>query len=199
MATGEERAWEILAELDPADVCSRAKVAFNKHSGQYVLESFLQAVHISPEDKMVASHSSQGELLTGKLGKYYKLSALWYLINAQNIPLSGELVRPSTMRGGQIYLKGTHVLPLDRISEKYRDDVRGFLSRGKELGGEPLTYGDASLMLFPFPRVAVSIVLWKGDGEFSSRCDLLLDSTCELHMPTDIIWSTAMTSALMML
>ena len=60
-------------------------------------------------------------------------------------------------------------------------------------------YGDASLRLFPFPRVSVTIIVWKGDKEFASRADLLLDSTCELHLPVDIVWSTAMMSVLVML
>jgi hypothetical protein len=49
------------------------------------------------------------------------------------------------------------------------------------------------------PRIPVIMILRLGDEEFPPRVDLLLDSTCELHLPLDIIWSIAMMSALVML
>jgi hypothetical protein len=121
------------------------------------------------------------------------------LINAKDVPPSGELRKPADMTGGLIYLQGTHILPLDKVAQRYSNDIDGFLRRGKELGGELTDYADASIRLFPFPRVPILILVWKGDEEFSPRCDLLFDSTCELHLPQDIIWSTAMMSLLLIL
>lgn len=199
MLTGENRAWNLLSGLDPEDVCSRAGAVFDKLSGLYILKSFLQDIFISPRNREMFGHSPLSDLLLNRLGRFSRLPILWYLINAKDIPLSGELRRPADMSGGQIYLKGSHVLPLNRIAEKYGTNVEGFLQRGRELGAEPLGYGDASLRLFPFPRVAAVILLWKNDDEFSSRADLLFDSTCELQLPADIIWATAMMSILTML
>lgn len=199
MLTGEEQAWRILAELNPEDVCSRAKVDFDKLSGLYVLKSFLQDIYISPKNKEIFGHSPLSDLLLNKLNYYSKLAILWYLINAKNTPLSGKLKKPSDMSGGLIYLRGSHVLPLDKIAEKYGSNIQEFVKRGTELGGKPLNYGDASMRLFPFPRVPSVIILWKDDDEFSARSDLLFDSTCEVQLPTDIIWSTAMMSLLIML
>ncbi len=45
----------------------------------------------------------------------------------------------------------------------------------------------------------VTLILWLGDEEFPPRADLLLDSSCEIHLPLDIIWSVAMLTVLMML
>ncbi|MBI3593004.1 MAG: DUF3786 domain-containing protein, partial [Nitrospirae bacterium] len=45
----------------------------------------------------------------------------------------------------------------------------------------------------------VALILWAADEEFPSRVDLLFDSTCELQLPLDIIWSIAMMSLLLML
>lgn len=103
------------------------------------------------------------------------------------------------MGGGEIYERGTHVLPLDRVSDRYGTDVPGFLARGRELGGEPTDYADASLRLFPFPRVPVVLLLWEKGPEFAARASLLFDSSARFHLPVDIIWSTAMMSLLAML
>ena len=62
-----------------------------------------------------------------------------------------------------------------------------------------MKYGDASLQLLPLPRIPISLTLWLEDDEFPARVDIMFDSTCELQLPTDIIWSVAMMSALVML
>ena len=91
------------------------------------------------------------------------------------------------------------MLPLDKIAARYGNDFESFYRRGMELAGQQLDYGDASLRLFPFPRVPVTLILWREDQEFPARADMFFDSTCEQHLPTDVIWSTAMTSVLIML
>ena len=199
MSAGEQEAWEILSGLDPKDVCIRAKVAFDELSGVYILKSFLQDIVIAPKDKKIFGNSVVSDFLLKRLGNYSRLAVLRYLTNAKDIPLSGILIEPADMPGGQIYLKGSHVLPLNQAAGKYGSDIQGFLKKGNELGGEKLNFGDASLRLHPFPRVPVSILLWENNEEFSARCNLLLDSTCKLQLPVDIIWSTAMLSILIIL
>lgn len=103
------------------------------------------------------------------------------------------------MSGGEIFQRGTHVLPLDRLADRYANDFESFYKIGLELGGQQLEHDDASVRLYPFPRVPVTFILWKGDDEFPARADMFFDTTCEQHLPTDVIWSTAMTSVLIML
>ncbi len=73
------------------------------------------------------------------------------------------------------------------------------LEKGKELCAEVLGFGDASLKLLPMPRIPVTLILWSADEEFPPRADLLLDGSCEIQLPIDIIWSIAMISVLVML
>ena len=199
MPSGEEQAWKILSRLTPEDVCNRAKVAFDELGSVYLVKSFLQDILVSPKDEKMLGRSPTGDFILNEIGHLSRLSILWYLVNAKDIPLSKKLVSPADIIGGEIYLKGSHALPLNQIAEKYGNDILGFFRRGRQLGGEELDIGDVSLRLLPFPRVPVSILLWKGDVEFPARCGLLFDSTCEVHLPPDIIWSTAMMSVLIML
>lgn len=199
MPTGEQQAWKILAELDPEDVCVRATVLFDKTAYQYILKSFSQDIYIFPKEKNIFAISPTANLLLNSLGRYSRLSILWYLINSKDISLSGELIKPGDLSGGAIYLKGTHVLPLDKLAEKYSGCIGQFIKRGVELGGEELGFGDASIRLWPFPRVPVVLIIWKGDEEFPARAYLLFDSTCQVQLPADVIWSTATMSLLVML
>lgn len=199
MSSGAQKGWEILASLKPDDVCKRAQVSFDKATGTYTLKSFGRDIFISLEDKNISSNSPESEVLLKRLGYFSKLAILWYLVSAKDIPLSGEFVKPVNLKGGHLFFRGSHVLPLDKVTEKYKDDTNRFLEKGRDLGGEQLQYGDASIRLFPLPRIPVVLILWRADDKFPARADLLFDNTCELQIPLDIIWSTAMMSLLIML
>ncbi len=199
MSSGEEKGWEILSNLNPDEVCARTKAAFDSSTGVYTLKSFHRDVMISPQRKEIFCMATDADVLLKKLGYFSKLSILWYLVSAKDIPLSGQLVKPVNLKGGQLFFRGTHILPLDGLAEKYGNDTEGFLLRGKVLGAEPQKYGDASVRLSPLPRIPVTLILWRGDEEFPPRADILFDSTCEIHLPLDIIWSIAMMSVLIMM
>ena len=197
---GEKQAWDLLAELDPEEVQTRANVIFNHEHSTYRLPCFGQDIYVSTANRNVFSNSNSGEIIVNELIKSSSITTiLRYLIHAKEIPLSGKLVKPSTLPGGEIFLRGTHVLPLDKISEHFSNNPGEFLSSGRKFGGTQLNYGDISLEFFPFPRVPIVLIVWLGDEEFPPRSSLLLDSSCLLHLPTDVIWSTAMMCVDMML
>jgi len=199
MSSGEEKAWNILRDLKPADVCRNAMVSFDDATGTYLLKSFGMDLSVAPENKSIYSEAPYADLLLNRLGYFSRLSIPLYLISAMDIPLTGRLVQPGNVKGGDIFFRGSHVLPLDKLALKYGNDKAGFLKRGTDLGGMQMNYGDASVKLFPFPRLPVVIILWQEDDEFPPRVDILFDSTCEFHLALDILWSTAMESLLIMM
>lgn len=199
MSSGEEKAWQILKDLNPAGVCRNAMVSFDEATGIYFLKSFGMDLSVAPEDKSICSEAPHADLLLNRLGYFSRLSIPFYLTSAMDIPLTGRLVQPGNLKGGDIFFRGSHVLPLDKLALKYGNDKEGFLKRATDLGGMQMNYGDASVKLFPFPRLPVVIILWEEDDEFPPRVDILFDSTCEFHLALDILWSTAMESLLIML
>lgn len=196
---GEEKAWEILRGLDPSDVCRNASVGFDEKGRYYIVKSFNMDFFVTPEEKIIKSASHQGETIIKRYGYFFIHSCLWYLVNAKDIPLKGKLIKPFNIKGGEMFFRGTHVLPLDNLAKKYGNDKEAFIKRGSELGAEVLNYGDASIKPLPMPRIPVILILWLEDEEFPPRADILLDSTCELQLPLDIIWSVTMMSVLVML
>lgn len=199
MIPGEEKAWENLSILNPLDVCKKTGVSFDSANGNYILRSFGIDFSISPQKRVIKNISPEGENLIKRHSYFLNISVLCYLINAKDIPLSGRLIKPVDIKGGALFFRGTHVLPLDKVAEKYGSDKTGFIERGKSLNGKIPGYGDASIELLPMPRIPATLILWLSDDEFPARADILFDSTCELHLPLDIIWSIAMLSVLVML
>ncbi len=199
MQSGEDKAWQLLKEADPDVICKNAAVGLDAATGRYILASYGMDFSISPGEKLMESTTADGSILLGKLSYFFRLSVPWYLTSAKDIPLSSRLVKPDNLKGGHLFFRGSHVLPLDGVAGNYARDVKGFMMKGAQFGGTPVQYGDAAFMLLPFPRIPVTIILWTADEEFDARVELLLDATCELHVPTDIIWSISMMSLLLLL
>lgn len=196
---GEDRAWELLEAKKPEEVRRAGVVTHDASAGTYTIQSFGMDFHVSPGSRTITSEAPGSDVLLTRLGYFFRLSVLWYLVHAKEIECTGRLVKLETIKGGDIFTKGSHTLPLDIVAQKYGRHKDGFLDKGKSLGGSIEKAGDAGLRLYPLPRVPVVLILWLEDEEFPARADLLFDSTCDLQIPTDIIWSVAMMSVMVML
>jgi hypothetical protein len=198
ISAGEEKAWEILDSLDPSTVCKNGSVTFNQTNG-YRVRSFCSEVFVNPRGKTIKSMDDLGENIIRRHGYFFIHSCLWYLIHVKDIPCTGRLVKPVNIKGGELFFRGSHTLPLETLAGKYAGDATSFFQKGRELCADFETLGDASVRLFPLPKIPVTLILWLKDEEFPERTDLLFDSTAELHLPLDILWSLAMLSILVML
>jgi hypothetical protein len=196
---GEDKAWELLESRNSMDVCRLAKVSYDPFFRTYTIRSFGMDFHVSQLNKTISSESPGSEVLQGKIGYFFRLSVLWYLVSAKEVIETGRLVRLQNIKNGEIFSKGSHILPLERVAQKYGKNREGFLRKGRTLGGELARQADVSLRLLPLPRIPVVLALWMEDDEFPARADLLLDSTCQLQVATDVLWSIAMMSVLVMM
>jgi hypothetical protein len=199
MLSGEEKGWEILAGREPDDVCRTAQASYDRDTGIYTLKSFGVDVSVSVSSRNIFCPGKEDRVLSQKIWEYSGISFIWYLASVKDIPLSGRLVRPDNLMGGHLFSKGTHVLPLDELAEKYHGDMEGFLLQGNSLDAEQLRHGDSSIRLLPVPGIPVILILWRGDDEFPPRVDLLFDSTCEYRVPVDVLWSLAMMTVKIMM
>ncbi len=196
---GEEKAWEILSGLDPSVVCRNASATYDEANSYYIVRSFCCDFIVKPKERIIFNNSHQGDILLKKYPYFFIHSCLWHLIHAKDIPLTGRLIKPADVKGGDLFFRGSHILPLDGLAKRYGEDRQSFLKKGAELCAEVLNYGDASVRLLPMPKIPVTLILWLQDEEFPARAGLLFDSSCELQVPIDIIWSIAMMSTLAML
>lgn len=197
--TGDQLAWALVAEKEPSVICKQAGVQYDFAANSFSMLCFGQEIIVGASNHTITSHSPLGQKLLHGLDHFFDLAVLWYLGKAKNILPSGQMISPASLSGGEIFQRGTHVLPLDQIAVKYGSDYDRFHEKCLELGGQQMQYGDASMRLFPFPRVPVTFILWEADEEFPARADMFFDATCEQHLPMDVIWSTAMTSVLILL
>lgn len=198
IASGENKAWDILSRLDINDVCRRSGAVFDQTAGHYILRSFTWDFSVNPSKREIIDIGGSGGILLDRLSYFFRLSVLWHLVKAVDMLPTGKLVKPSNLVGGDIFFRGSHVLPLDGLAGKFSRDKQGFIAKGLTVGGTELRYGDAALELRPLPKIPVTVILWVADEEFPARTDLLFDSSISVHLPLDIIWSVAMMSVLIL-
>jgi hypothetical protein len=183
--------WKKLEQAKPDEVCRKSGAVYDSDAQIYSVPSFSDRLNVVLPERKVTAESVPGSLLISEYREYFLLAVPAYLLFADGRPLAGELVHPKSISGGEIYRQGAHMLPLDKLAARFRDDAEGFLQIGRSLGGEPLQYGDASIRLFPFPHLPVHFALWLKDDEFPEQADLFFDSSCEGEFPPDVLWGIA--------
>ena len=194
-----QSAWDALKQRPCEEVCRQAAVRFDEATGSYVVKCFGHDVVVTPATRGLATESPAIANLVGRFRYFFELSAVWYLAGAKEAPLSDKLIRPTDLKSGPAFAVGSHQLPMERLAALYGEQIDRFEGKGQALCSRKVEIGDSAMILYPFPRIPITLVLWKADEEFKARADLLLDASCERHLPQDLIWATALFTCLMIM
>jgi hypothetical protein len=196
--SGERLAWELLADSSPELVCARSEATFEAANAAYRLASFGRRFLVHPASRRIVGPEPVDAAVLERHGDLLRLSLLWYLVKATADRVSGRLVNPTRLPGGDLFARGTHVLPLDALAARYTERPADFLAGGSALGGRAVPYGDAAVELPALPKIPVTLILWRADDQFPARADLLFDASAPRHLPTDVLWAVAMLAVQLM-
>ena len=199
---GENKAWELLAASDPATVSRAGRGRLRSRlTARYRVPSFGRHFTVHPGERRILGREPGGEAFLKRdvsTSSGSRCSGTW----SRRPPArpSGTLVNPAALPGGDIFLKGTHVLPLDALAANYATRPEAFLAAGAALGGNPGRVRRRRGRALPAAEGA-------GDGDSSgprttnSRRGPTCSSTrrARSHLPLDILWSVAMMSVLPLL
>ena len=184
-------AREKLPYLDPEEMCRNAGAELLAHNGakNIVFPFFVRKVRIGYPEGTVAYDEGADVLSAQEQGLI-----LHYLLGVNHVSLTGELITFREIPSGEFYyqpfLTRSHV----PLVNTFGSDHELFLKAGKKLGGKAMGIGDASMTFHPFPKIPITLILWKGDEEFSPVGNILYDSSIKnfLHVE-DIAFLTGNT------
>ena len=179
--------FERLTALDPIDVCKRSLVQYDEKKRIYKVTAFGEEYSVKPEEQKIIPLNPESKLLTTELG----LLIIFYLLGAQDIPLSGKWVNEFSLRGGALFFRGPHAIRNQALAGRYGYDINEFKQACTKLCGQSVQMGDVAYRFQILPRIPVLVVLWFGDEEFEPAAKLLMDATLDQHLPLDVIYAMA--------
>jgi hypothetical protein len=124
----------------------------------------------------------------GPLSLREEILILHYLERASGIPPTGKWISFAEISGGAFY----HPVFLQRSKAPLvkcfgEDPQRLLVLASEEVRGEPWDMGDKGVKIQAFPRVALGMVLWRGDAEFPPEGNVLFDSSVTAYLPVEDI------------
>ncbi len=114
-----------------------------------------------------------------------QLLILHYLITADGTPLADRWAAFRELADGRVYdaaFRRRACLPL---ALAFGDKPHAFVAAGQQLGGQRLSYGDASFMFQVLPRVRVAAILHARDDEFPAEANVLFDASMRHYLPIE--------------
>ena len=169
--------WQELEHKDKAQV---ARLAGVELSGEHLRVSFLaEGLLVDLAKRQVTTPS--GEAAPARIG----VLALHYLVTADGATETGKLASFAELPGGAAYLGPFNGRVVDRVARKLGNHPTAFLKCGMDLGGRQTKLGDAAMVFRVFPRVPVTIALWRGDDELPPGASVSFDRNVAHYLSTE--------------
>lgn len=189
-----DKAINELSQADPRSICQNSAVTFNKEQESFILPYLNRKYYVHHRTGEVKS------LLDGRgVSIHLQILFLHYLYHAQGNPLKGKWITFKELPGGQIYIEPYQKRTIKPLLKYFGQKIDKFMELASSLGGETAPFGDASIILRPFPRVPIGFIFWEGDEEFPPSANILYDAAAPHYLPTEdyallpglIIWEMA--------
>jgi len=116
-----------------------------------------------------------------------KILILHYLTQAKGTPLSNEIITYKELPEGPNYFRTFYKRAIKPLVDHFGQEPGQLVDIAKKLGGQKVDYGDVAVIINAFPRVPITLVLWRGDDEFPPEGNIFFDSTISDYLTTEDI------------
>jgi hypothetical protein len=106
-----------------------------------------------------------------------KILMLDYLERAKGTPLTGRLIGYQELAEGAVYYPSFFARAVKPLIENFGSEPGRLIIAAKAFGGVKADYGDTAVTIPAFSRVPITLIVWKGDEEFSPNASVLFDTT----------------------
>lgn len=183
----DEALFEQLSEYVPGEVCSRTGASWDQAKKHYRLRFWGDDFIVDPYGKLLNRVDGADSAGHG----YLSIFLINYLMQAGGQKRGGELVSEKDLAGGATFFRGPHEIPTSLITSRFENDLQGFCSRCKSLGGTPLEMADRAYEFTPAPHFSLAVLYWQGDDEFPAEARLLFDRASVSGLALDTVYALA--------
>ncbi|TDA67707.1 MAG: DUF3786 domain-containing protein [Clostridia bacterium] len=169
------KAWSELQASDPVAIEDRCGVVYDRGPGGIMVPFFLTQYTVHTGTKTFSPEPGLQE----------QVLILHYLLHASGTPLTGRWISFRELPGGSLYMDAFRRRALLPLMGTFGNSAPGLLEAAAAYGREVGEWGHASVILRPFPRVPVGVVVWEGDEELPANASILFDSSAPDYLPTE--------------
>lgn len=178
-----DKARQALPTLDPQRTADQASVAFEPSGpdqGQFTVPFFGQLYQVQWPEGTVrrAADQQEADIATCIL-------LLHYLLEADGTPMASKWIAFRNLPGGLGYDAAFQGRANRRLARAFGHDRPAFEAAARDIGGEPLAFGDASFLFRVLPRLWLATVLYVADDEFPANANVLFDASASHYLPTE--------------
>lgn len=110
---------------------------------------------------------------------------LHYLVNRSPAIQTGQLISYKELPGGSIYIQPFTNRAINPLVKTFGQNPQALTKVANCLGGEPLSLGDAAVMIKAFPKIPITLVVWGADDEFPASGNILFDRSAGSLLHTE--------------
>jgi len=174
LAVAMARGWDALSAADLGRVCQNTSA--QRPAEDEVEVAFVgRPLRVNVTERTVthgeAAVSSRTVVLT-----------LHYLIQADGTNLSGREIGFAQIPGAEPYYRAFQGRIIQRMIRTYAPEPKRLTRAARALGGRSLPLGDTAVAVPLFPRVPVTLILWRGDEELDPGGQWLFDENVSHYL-----------------
>lgn len=106
---------------------------------------------------------------------------------------TGQWVSYREIPGATFYYSAFLSRAVNPLKQVFGKNIEGFKKAAQKLNGKAVNTGDAAYEFYPFPKVPIMMVLWKGDDDFQPEANIVFDESIgRILSPEDIAWTASL-------
>lgn len=175
-----EVAREALAKISDIEEQCRRSGARYLGPREIVINYLNQPYHIViPAGKVLLEDSGTEAPLRDRI------LMLHYFTGAKGTPATGKMIAYRQLQGGVSYFPAFSQRAIAPLTKRFGRSPELLTKAAAKLGGRKADYGDASVTVNAFPRVPITLVLWRGDEEVAPNGSVLFDASIPDYLSTE--------------
>jgi len=169
--------------LDPHETAVRAAVRYEAHGSEHgsFQIPFMGTTYSVQWPEGIVQRAAD----LGTADVATQILLLHYLLTSDGTPLASKWIAFRNLPGGLGYDAAFQKRASARLTQAFGSELTSFKAGARALGGEPLTFGDASFLFRVLPRVWLAVVLYTADQEFPAEGNVLFDAAASHYLPTE--------------
>lgn len=147
---------------------------------EIVVDYLNQPYHIMVHECRISLENSDREIPLRD-----EILILHYFTGAKGTPATGKQIAFKQLSGGTSYFPTFSHRSIVPLVKNFGKKPELLIETAAKLGGHEAGYGDVSVTVNAFPRVPITLVLWRGDDELAPNGNILFDNNISDYVATE--------------